>query len=735
MNKVLIAALLLATLFISVLAKQEVPPIRNYIHMNKEFCAGAQPRLEHLAMLKAEGVKSIINLRVPTEHRAGEEEAKAKELGLRYFNIPIVFADPKDEQVAEFLRITDDPDNRPAFIHCAASIRVGAFWLIRRVLRDGWTFEAALKEAETIGLKESPHLIEFAQKYIANHPAKSESSGPKEPAPPTGSSQMPTEPLKFGAFVAQFFDVGTFRLQGQGWPALSGNWKMDRDEVELTMSGGPGGCDGPGRYRMRREGTGIGLDMVSDTCRPRQMILDRSVWSPATEAKVIPVRTLELTAAARPGKKAEASAKGSWPSFRGTEAAGVAENQNLPEKWNGKTGENILWHTSIPGLAHSSPVVWGNKIFVTSAVSSDPKATFRPGLYGDGDASKDRSKHRWMIYALDKKTGKMLWERAAYEGEPLEKRHIKSTYANSTPATDGRIVVAWFGSQGVHAYDVNGRFIWKVNIGRVDMGAYDIPTYEWGPASSPIIWNDLVIIQCDTQADSFLLALDAATGKTVWKTDRQEIPSWGTPTVATTEGGPVLVTNASNYIRGYDPRTGKELWRLGRSSKITAPTPIFADNLFVVASGRGPERPIFVVRTNARGDLTLPEGKESSETIVWSRTGRGSYMPTPLIYKGILYVLSNNGLFDAYNLQTGAEVYRQRLPLVGSGFSASPVAADGKIYLSNEDGEVLVVAAGEKFEHLGTNSIGELLMATPALSDGVMYVRAQSNLFAIGRKR
>ena len=201
-----------------------------------------------------------------------------------------------------------------------------------------------------------------------------------------------------------------------------------------------------------------------------------------------------------------------------------------------------------------------------------------------------------MIYALDKRTGKILWERVAHQGVPIEKRHIKSTYANSTPATDGRIVVAWFGSQGVHAYDVNGRFLWKVDLGRLDLGAYDIPTYEWGPASSPIIWNGLVILQCDTQDDSFLLALDADTGKTVWKTEREEFPSWGTPTVATTSTGPELVTNASNYIRGYDPRTGKELWRLGRSSKITAPTPIFADDMFVVVSGRGPERPIFVVR-------------------------------------------------------------------------------------------------------------------------------------------
>ncbi|HKO61359.1 MAG TPA: PQQ-binding-like beta-propeller repeat protein, partial [Pyrinomonadaceae bacterium] len=245
---------------------------------------------------------------------------------------------------------------------------------------------------------------------------------------------------------------------------------------------------------------------------------------------------------------------------------------------------------------------------------------------------------------------------------------------------------------------------------------------------------DLVILQCDTQADSFLVALDAKTGKTVWKTDREELPSWGTPTVVTTPQGPVLVTNASNYIRGYDPRSGKELWRLGRSSKITAPTPIYGEDLIVVASGRGPERPIFAVKPEARGDLTLPEGKTSTDSIVWSRTGRGPYMPTPLAYKGVLYVLANNGTFDAYKLRTGEEIYRQRVPVVGSGFSASPVAADNKIYLSNEDGEILVIAAGEKFTHIATNSMGELLMATPALSDGVMYVRGSSSLFAIGKK-
>lgn len=560
--------------------------------------------------------------------------------------------------------------------------------------------------------------------------------------------QVPSYSMKFGAFVAKFDAGGSFTLEGVGWPQLTGNWKSKGDEIELTLTtpGGPKGCEGPGRYRIRLDGNHLSFDLISDECTPRKMIIDRSTWAPASEAKAIPPRRIVLTAGARapsktngerPDPKTPNTANipsGNWPSFRGQQASGVAERQNLPDRWDPKTGENILWRTPIPGLAHSSPVVWGDLIFVTSAVSSDSKATFRPGLYGDGDASQDRSQHRWMLYALDKRTGKVVWERVAHQGVPVDKRHIKSTYANSTPATDGRLVVAWFGSQGVYAYDVSGRLLWKVDLGRLDLGAYDIPTYEWGPASSPIIWNNLVILQCDNQNDSFMLALDADTGKTVWKTERDELPSWGTPTVAITSTGPILVANASNFIRGYDPRTGKELWRLGKSSKITAPTPVFSDDMFAVVSGRGPERPIFVVKASARGELTLPEGKSNSDAIVWSRTGRGSYMPTPLIYDGLLYVLNNNGLFDAYNLRTGEEVYRQRLPVVGSGFSASPVASDGKIYLSNEDGEMLVIAAGQKFAHIATNSMGEMLMATPALSDGVMYVRSSASLFAVGRK-
>jgi outer membrane protein assembly factor BamB len=547
--------------------------------------------------------------------------------------------------------------------------------------------------------------------------------------------KLPYEPLKYGVFVLQLNPAGTFTIEGDRWPKITGTWKIVGTDIELLMSTAPAGCTGPGRYRVRSDGKHVGFNFVADDCKLRKIILDGSEWLPLDEKRVNPARSITRTPGARaPSMKTSVSSKGSWPSFRGPLASGIAEGQSLPDKWDPKTGENILWRTPIPGLAHSSPIVWGDRVFVTTAVSSDPKATFRPGLYGDGDASADRSQHRWMLYAIDKKTGKVIWERLAYQGEPKEKRHIKSTYANSSPATDGRIIVAWFGSEGVYAYDFKGKLLWKVDLGRLDLGAYDVPSVEWGPASSPIIWNDLVILQVDTQADSFLLALNAATGETVWKTDRQELPSWGTPTIATTSSGPQLVTNSSNYIRGYDPKTGRELWRLGGSSKITAPTPVFSDDLFVVVSGRGPERPIFVVRPTARGDVTLSDGKKSSDAIVWSMTGRGSYMPSPLVYNGTLYVLNNNGLFDAYNLKTGAEVYRQRLPNVGSGFSASPVAADGKIYLSSEDGEILVIAAGEKFTQVSTNSMGELLMATPALSEGVMYVRSSQSLFAIGRK-
>jgi outer membrane protein assembly factor BamB len=424
-----------------------------------------------------------------------------------------------------------------------------------------------------------------------------------------------------------------------------------------------------------------------------------------------------------------------WPGFRGTRASGVADGQQLPDTWNVTTGEHITWKVAIPGLGHSSPIVWNDRVYVTTAISSRGQATFKPGLYGEGTASEDRSSHRWVVMALDRQSGKLLWERTAYEGVPREKRHIKSTYASATPVTDGRFVVAFFGSQGLYAFDMQGKPAWKKDLGVLNVGAYDAPDYEWGTASSPIIYRDLVIVQCDTQKESYVLAGDIRTCETKWITARQDLASWGTPNVYVPASGgkPELVTNASNYIRGYDPETGRELWRLGGSSKITAPTPVFSEGLVIVASGRAPERPIFAIKPGGSGDITPPAGSDSAAHIAWRKTGRGSYMPTPLIYRDTLYVLGNAGLFYAYDLQSGREIYRQRIPHHGSGFSASPVAADGRVYLSSEDGDIFVVRAGANFSLIATHSMGEPLMATPALAGGMMFVRGERHLFAIGK--
>jgi outer membrane protein assembly factor BamB len=422
-----------------------------------------------------------------------------------------------------------------------------------------------------------------------------------------------------------------------------------------------------------------------------------------------------------------------WPSFRGPAAAGVADGQRLPDAWDASAGANIRWKTAIPGLAHSSPIVWGGRIFVTTAISGLGNATFKPGLYGDGTASEDRSAHRWQVLAVDRNSGEILWAQTAYEGAPKEKRHVKSTYASSSPATNGRVVVALFGSQGLYAYDFSGKLLWKKDLGRIDAGAYNAPDYEWGTASSPILYDNSVIVQCDQQKNSFLIAVDADTGETQWKTERDELPSWASPNVFTAKQRHELVTNAPNQIRGYDPKTGKELWRLGGSSKITAPTPVFTKDLMYVASGRRPEAPIFAIRPGASGDITLGPGQTRNKSVAWHYQQRGSYMPTPLIYGGLLYVLGNAGIFDCYDAASGEEIYRERIPHQGSGFSGSPVAADGKIYLPSEDGDIFVVRAGRKFQLLGRNPMGEALMATPALSGGVMYVRAEKHLFAIGR--
>jgi outer membrane protein assembly factor BamB len=420
-----------------------------------------------------------------------------------------------------------------------------------------------------------------------------------------------------------------------------------------------------------------------------------------------------------------------WPSFRGANASGVADGKPAPVTWDATKGTNILWKTPIPGLAHSSPVVWGNKIFVTTAISSKGGEYFRAGLYGDVDSDKDTSKHTWKVYAINKLTGKILWERVACEGVPKIKRHIKSTHANSTPATDGKHVVAFFGSEGLYCYDEDGKLLWKQDLGVLDSGWFYDPDYQWGTASSPIIYKNMVILQCDVQKGSFIAAYDIKDGKQVWKTPREEIPSWGTPTIYEGKTRVELITNATRAARGYDPMTGKELWRLSGNPEVTATTPVAGHDLIFICNSYRPNQPIYAIRAGASGDISLKDGVTSNEYVAWSMQRGGTYMPTPIIYGDYLYTCANHGVLTCYNARSGERVYQQRIGDKGGSYSASPVAADGKVYLSSEDGEVFVVKAGPKYELLATNNMGEVLMATPAISDGMIFVRGQHNLFAI----
>ena len=427
---------------------------------------------------------------------------------------------------------------------------------------------------------------------------------------------------------------------------------------------------------------------------------------------------------------ATASAQ-NWPQFRGPSATGVVESPGQPVKWDATAQQGVRWKIEIPGLAHSSPVVWGDKIFVTTAVSSGKDET-RFGLFGDVAPVKDDPKHTWKIYAIDKNKGTILWERVASEGIPKVKRHPKSSHASATPVTDGKYLIALFGSEGLYAYDLNGKLLWKQDLGILDAGWFYDADYQWDYGSSPIIYKNLVIVQADIQKNSFIAAYDLKTGKPVWKTSREEIPSWGTPTVYEGKQRAELITSGPKAIRGYDPATGKELWRLGPMSEITTPTPFAAFDLIFVTSGYAPIQPIYAIRPGGSGDLSLKEGQEKSDFVAWSKQRGGPYMPTPIVYGDLLYTCSNQGVLTAYNAKTGERVYQERVGGTGGAFTASPVASDGKIYLASEDGDVFVVKAGPKYELLAKNPVGEVMMATPAISNGIVIVRTVSHLYAFG---
>jgi outer membrane protein assembly factor BamB len=381
-----------------------------------------------------------------------------------------------------------------------------------------------------------------------------------------------------------------------------------------------------------------------------------------------------------------------WPSFRGENASGVADGRTTPTTWSAEKDQRILWKTAIPGFSHSSPIVWENRVFVITAISDDAKTSFVAKDRGI-DSADDNVKHTWRIYCLDKKTGRAIWSHTAYEGLPRARRHVKATQANSTPATDGRYVIALFGSEGLNGYDMNGKLLWKKDLGVLNPGLWEDPSSSWGHASSPIIYKDLVIVQADGHQQSFIAAFSLKDGTQAWRVDRGEITSWSTPTINSTGGRDELIANGGRFIRGYDPLTGKELWRFADgNTQVKMQVPLVAHGLIFLTGGYPAGRPIYAFRPGAVGDISLKQGQETNNFIAWKLSKGSPYTPTPIIYGDLFYTCADNGVLTAYDARTGERIYQERLP---SSFSASPVAADGKLYLSSEDGDVFVVKAGQ----------------------------------------
>jgi outer membrane protein assembly factor BamB len=448
----------------------------------------------------------------------------------------------------------------------------------------------------------------------------------------------------------------------------------------------------------------------------------------AAPARVPPAAAAPALAA----KPAPRTAPRPWPGFRGDNAAGNGDGQGAVTEWDVDTQQNIRWKTPIPGISNASPVIWGDRVFVVTAVSSAGDKTFRTGLYGDVAPATDLSEHTWKIYCLDKGTGRVVWERDVVKTTPKVKRHPKASQANSTPVTDGRRVVALFGSIGIlTAWDMDGKPLWTTDVGVIDSGWFFDPDTQWGHASSPIIHGESVIVQADRFKDSFIAAYDAATGKPRWRTARDEISTWGTPTVFRAGPTEQIVTNGPR-IRGYDASTGKLLWTLGPNSEVTVGTPVVGNGVVYVTGGYPPARPVYAIKPNASGDISLPKDKTSNEAIAWSN-GEGTYIPTPLFYDGILYTCGNNGVVTAYDGATGERLYRARVGGGGS-FAASPIAADGRLYFANEDGDVFVARAGRSYEEMARNEMKDVIMSTPAVSGGIMVVRTLNHVYGIGEK-
>ena len=422
-----------------------------------------------------------------------------------------------------------------------------------------------------------------------------------------------------------------------------------------------------------------------------------------------------------------APSNANWPQFRGAGSLGVAEDPNLPDKWSAT--ENVAWKTEIPGVGWSSPIVWGDNIFLTSVISADSKEAPKKGLYFGGERPAPKDEHRWMVYAVSFKTGKILWEKEVHRGAPAFSRHLKNSYASETPVTDGQRVYAYFGNLGVFCFDLKGKLLWeqKWDVRKTRFG--------WGTAASPIVHNNHLYLLNDNDEQSYLAALDKKTGKQVWRADREVGTNWATPYIWESGQRTELIVPGTKATRSYD-LTGKMLWEFNGMSSIAIPTPFSKFGLLYIASGYvgDQHRPVYAIKPGASGNISLKEGETSNQYIAWYLRQGGPYNPSPIVYGDNYYTLYDRGFFTANDARTGKEIYgKQRIdPAVGA-FTSSPWAYNGKLFCLSEDGDTFVIQAGGEYKLLGKNSVDELCMATPAIARGSLILRTASKLYRISK--
>ena len=410
-----------------------------------------------------------------------------------------------------------------------------------------------------------------------------------------------------------------------------------------------------------------------------------------------------------------------WLRWRGPNFDGVARG-DAPVEWSAT--KNIAWKIPIPGRGFSSPILWGDKLFLTTAVpsSAEPAAAESSGepRRGPGGGAGVGREHKFVVLCLDRKTGKTIWERVATTTTPHEGYHARyGSFASNTPATDGKYLYAFFGSRGLYAYDLDGKLIWKKDFPPMRM------RLGFGEGVAPVVDGNTIYLKFDQEQGSYMLALDKTTGKELWRVPRDEVSSWSEPLVVTHNGRKQVVVSASTKVRAYDPATGKLIWETGGLGSNVIPAPVRMGDLVYVMSGHR-EPNLLAVRLGREGDLT------GTDAIVWKNDRGNSYTAAPVLHDSKLYFISDNGLLTCLNATTGEAYYKQqRLPKPYA-FKSSPVSANGKLYLSTEDDDVVVVKMGEKYEVLATNTLpDEMFIATPAVAGGSIYLRGQSALYCI----